>query len=59
MQEKEDTKTLDKAYVCMKLSYLSNASPNIVDCYCAAMQPKEYNLRRMSLIQVFMELMPS
>ena len=58
IQEKEDHKTLDEAFVCMKLSYLSNASQNIVDYYCAALLPKEYNLRRMSLIQVFMEMVP-
>ena len=51
-------KTLDEAYACMKLSSLSNASQNIVDYYCAAMLPKEYCLRRISLVQIFMEMMP-
>ena len=58
LQTKEDSKILDEAYVCMKLSSLSNASQNIVDYYCAAMLPKEHSWRRMSLVQVFMEMVP-
>lgn len=53
-QGKEDLKTLDEAYICLKLACLiKNAPPNIVEYFGAAMLP------RPSTIQLFLELMPS
>ena len=56
-QEKEDVKTLDEAYICLKLACLTkNAPPNIVEYFGAAMLPSHTHP---STIQLFLELMPS
>jgi len=55
LQEKEDVKTLDEAYICLKLACLTrSAPPNIVEYFGAAMLPSHP-----STIQLFLELMPS
>ena len=48
-------KSLDEAYICLKLACLvKNAPPNIIEYFGAAMLPS-----RPSTIQLFLEFMPS
>ena len=52
-QEHENDKTVDEAYICLKLAYLMKYEPpNIVEYFGAAM------LADRNLIQLFMELVP-
>lgn len=56
-QELENDKSLDEAYVCLKLAYEFNVSRNIVEYFSAALLPS-YSISP-SIVQLFMEIMPS
>ena len=57
LQGGETDKTVDEAYICLKLSCLTKYEPpNIVEYFGAAMLP--YSPQR-GLVQLFLELMPS
>ena len=54
-QGKENDKTVDEAYICLKLAYLMKYEPpNIVEYFGAAMLPQPNHNK----IQLFLELMP-
>lgn len=55
MQEMEGEKTLDEAYICLKLAHDLNVTRNIVEYFGAAMLPSFSG----NLVQLFMEIMPS
>ena len=55
LQESENAKSLDEAYVCLKLAYELNVSRHIAEYFGAAMLP---NFSQ-NIIQLFMEIMPS
>ncbi len=57
LQELENDKSLDEAYVCLKLAYEFNVSRNIVEYFCAALLPGYSH--KPSIVQLFMEIMPS
>ncbi len=54
-EEAENDKSLDEAYICLKLANELNVSMNITEYFGAAMLPD----RNRNTIQLFMEIMPT